>query len=78
MLSRYGDAISAPVMATFGAGTGRIVLDDVQCTGSEDSLLNCTHAGIGNSNCGHNEDAGVVCGLNGMLVNTHLALQWRI
>ena len=45
--------------AFFGAGTGPIVLDDVQCTGSELLLANCTYNP--NHNCGHFEDAGVVC-----------------
>ena len=45
----------------FGAGSGPIFLDDVQCVGSETCLFNCAHDGIGVNNCDHNEDAGVVC-----------------
>ena len=45
--------------AYFGAGTGSIVMDDVQCTGSESYLTNCSH--ITNHNCDHSEDAGVSC-----------------
>ena len=42
---------------------GRIVLDDVQCSGSENQLLACTSAPIlsVSSNCGHSDDAGVRC-----------------
>ena len=47
--------------AAFGLGIGPILLDDVRCSGSETSLYNCSHRGIGRHNCGHHEDAGVIC-----------------
>ena len=50
--------------AHFGQGTGPIWLDNVQCTGSESRLVNCTNRGIGIHNCKHHEDAGVACHLN--------------
>ncbi|PIK48883.1 putative deleted in malignant brain tumors 1 protein-like isoform X1 [Apostichopus japonicus] len=55
----FPGVISAPVSASFGAGTGEIHMDDVECTGDESNLLNCGHSAI--DNCGHSEDAGVVC-----------------
>ena len=44
-----------------GKGTGNILLDDVQCTGSESALSECRHSGWGRGDCGYNRDAGVVC-----------------
>ncbi|XP_049417211.1 immunoglobulin superfamily member 1-like isoform X3 [Epinephelus fuscoguttatus] len=56
-----GTALNAPHSAHFGAGTGQIWLDDVGCSGSERSITECQHNGFGTHNCGHSEDAGVVC-----------------
>ena len=57
----YQGAITAHQSAHFGQGSGQILLDDLQCTGREASLLECSHRGISNHNCGHNEDASVTC-----------------
>jgi hypothetical protein len=46
-------------------GTGQIWLDDLDCTGSEQYLTNCSHKGWGNHNCHHSEDAGVECSSTG-------------
>uniref|UniRef100_A0A674ML82 Deleted in malignant brain tumors 1 protein-like n=1 Tax=Takifugu rubripes TaxID=31033 RepID=A0A674ML82_TAKRU len=56
-----GRALSAPPVAFYGQGTGPIWLDDVQCFGNEPALTECRHSGVGNHNCAHSEDAGVVC-----------------
>ncbi|KAM9354220.1 scavenger receptor cysteine-rich domain-containing protein DMBT1-like isoform 2-T2 [Pholidichthys leucotaenia] len=56
-----GHAVSAPLSAHFGRGSGPIWLDNVGCTGQETALTHCTHNGFGENNCGHGEDAGVIC-----------------
>ena len=52
---------SARCCAAFGQGTGDILLDDLGCTGTENSLFDCPNRGIGVHNCAHSEDVGVVC-----------------
>ena len=48
--------------ARYGEGSGPILLDDVHCTGSEATLLDCNRgAALFASNCEHREDAGVRC-----------------
>ena len=47
--------------AFFGAGTGPIFLDDVQCNSSSIQLLECSSSPILTHNCQHSEDAGVGC-----------------
>ena len=49
----------------FGGGETNqpIHLDEVRCTGTETSLLNCTHNGIGvyGDDCTHFDDVGIIC-----------------
>lgn len=56
-----GHAVSAPNSAHFGRGTGPIWLDNVECTGQESALTHCPHNNFGDNNCGHGEDASVIC-----------------
>ncbi|KAG5268662.1 hypothetical protein AALO_G00215030 [Alosa alosa] len=56
-----GRAVSAPVGAYFGQGSGKTWLDDVGCSGSESSITECRHRGFGVEDCSAIEDAGVVC-----------------
>ena len=47
--------------AYFGQSEGAIILDNVQCNGSESTVADCQHNGFFVHNCGHYEDVGVVC-----------------
>ncbi|XP_015742594.1 scavenger receptor cysteine-rich domain-containing group B protein-like isoform X1 [Coturnix japonica] len=56
-----GTAVSAPGSAHFGQGSGRVWLDNVNCTGAEAALSECQRRPWGSNDCTHREDAGVVC-----------------
>jgi len=45
----------------FGRGAGPVFLYGVGCSGTESSLLSCSHGGIRFNWCSHLSDAGVVC-----------------
>ena len=45
----------------YGAGSGAIFMDDVDCTGSETSLADCSHRGWGSHHCGQSEDVAIEC-----------------
>ncbi|KAM9703287.1 scavenger receptor cysteine-rich domain-containing protein DMBT1-like isoform 1-T2 [Menidia menidia] len=64
-----GSALTVKPGAYFGQGPGEILLDDVSCIGNETSLLHCQRSAFGENNCGHSEDAGVICAANLRLMN---------
>ena len=43
----------------FGNGNGQIYLNNVDCTGSESNLLNCSRSSFVSCSGGHSWDAGV-------------------
>ena len=56
-----GQALEAVQAVTFGPRNGSIWLDEVQCEGWESSLWDCAVEPWGQSDCKHEEDAGVRC-----------------
>jgi hypothetical protein len=57
------EAVGWDFLGNIGSGSGQIWMDDLYCSGHEDSLSDCSHRGWGSHNCGHSEDAWVSCQL---------------
>ncbi|KAA0720894.1 Antigen WC1.1 [Triplophysa tibetana] len=71
-----GDAIQVLNGAHFGGGSGKIWMNDVDCSGSESTLKNCTSSV---SDCDHDKDVGVICSnVNVRLVNGSSACSGRV
>ena len=56
-----GTPMSVKYRAFFGEGNGQVWLDDVECEGMEKSITECSHRGFGENDCGHAEDASIIC-----------------
>ena len=57
----FGSAIVSRGGAFYGAGSGQIWLDELNCNGTELTIRDCLHDGWGINDCRHREDAGVQC-----------------
>ena len=57
----FGSSGRALKSATYGQGSGPILLSNVSCIGVESSLADCDHFGVIVGDCTHSNDAGVSC-----------------
>ncbi|XP_037394047.1 deleted in malignant brain tumors 1 protein [Pygocentrus nattereri] len=69
-----GEAVAALSRAHFGPGSGQIWMDNVECRKSKSKLKNCKSPEWGKHNCGHDEDAGVICSASTISVLNSLRL----
>lgn len=58
-------AALAFISAYFGEGEGVVVIDNIQCTGSESRLIDCPHSDSNGDT--HSKDAGVRCFIDKLL-----------
>jgi len=56
-----GSPVEVKTDGYFGSGVGPIWIDDVRCSGKEDSVKHCPSNQWGKHNCEHKQDAGVIC-----------------
>ena len=58
----FGQAIAARSEGFYiGQGSGIVWLDELNCTGTESSIVNCSHGGWGSNDCYHSSNAGARC-----------------
>ena len=70
IVHRFHAGAVAYSRAHFGQGSGPILLNNIQCVGTERFLLECYWTAHNAHTCLHSEDAGVMCqGINKALHN---------
>jgi len=57
--------------ASLGLGEGPIWLDDLDCDGSEKTLLECRRPQFGQHDCFHSEDVGVRCSAYSVILQVY-------
>ncbi|XP_062373457.1 scavenger receptor cysteine-rich type 1 protein M130-like [Sardina pilchardus] len=70
-----GVAVEALKGAQFGQGSGDIWMSGVECVWSESTVKDCNSHRWGAENCGHHQDAGVIC--SGVQLG-HSYCSWRV
>lgn len=74
----YGGGTMLHDADAYGTCTGPILLDDVECDGTEHELGECRMANFGVNNCDHKEDVGCKCDPNPNPQGTCLPTHHRI
>ena len=49
-----------------------ILLENVQCRSTDQTLLSCPHNGVGVHNCSHAQDVMIYCDINGNNAHTYI------
>ena len=62
----YGDARNYVTTPVFGRGTGSILMDDLACHGTEESIFDCNYNRRHESSDTHDQDVGVRCQNRGL------------
>ena len=73
----YGGYVGQLLGNLFGAGSGPIWLDDVQCIGTERNITNCRHNGWSNQKCKHSQDVSISCPVSPRLVSYRIRKSTR-
>lgn len=63
----------------FSLGEDDVMLDEVNCTGTEKSIIQCPHRDVQQTDCSDINDAGVTCmneTLKGMLCQCSIPYRW--